>query len=210
MCSPIQIVHRFTILLCVGISSGTGSTNEQPCINPASSTNVQPAHQEQVVDSDDDNEHDAKRRKKSTSAVWQYYTKEKKTVMVNGKKYIERWASCNFPKCKAKYRCESNKGTTGFWTHLRTAHSVVKGQQQLAAGKDNEKDINYVEPYRYDPEVEHEYLVDFIKSLRPSFPIKSRITVRKDIMELFFEEKNKLYAYLKTFKCRFSTTMDMC
>jgi len=36
--------------------------------------------------------------------------------------------------------------------------------------------------------VEHEYLVDFIKSLRPSFPIKSRVTVRKEIMGKYLEE----------------------
>jgi hypothetical protein len=57
--------------------------------------------------------------------------------------------------------------------------------------------------------VEHEYLVDFIKSLRPSFPIKSRVTVRKEIMDKYLEEKETLYAYLKTMKCRFSATMDM-
>jgi len=57
--------------------------------------------------------------------------------------------------------------------------------------------------------VEHEYLVDFIKSLRPSFPIKSRVTVRKEIMDNYFQEKETLYAHLKTMNCRFSATMDV-
>lgn len=57
--------------------------------------------------------------------------------------------------------------------------------------------------------VEHEYFAEFIKSLRPSFPIKSRITARKDILNIFVEEKKKLYDYFKTLACRFSTTMDM-
>ncbi|CAD6270876.1 unnamed protein product [Miscanthus lutarioriparius] len=90
------------------------------------------------------------------------------------------------------------------------------------------KKVEVVEPYKYDQEVslqklnlaitmheypfnivEHEYLVDFIKSLRPNFPIKSRITVRKEIMDKYLEEKEVLYAYLKTMQCRFSATMDM-
>jgi hypothetical protein len=50
--------------------------------------------------------------------------------------------------------------------------------------------------------VEHEYLVDFIKSLRPSFPIKSRVTVRKEIMDTYLGKK-------ETLNCRFSATMDM-
>jgi len=73
----------------------------------------------------------------------------------------------------------------------------VKGQQQLNVGKDVGTEITHIQPYKYDQEaslkklnlaitmheypfniVEHEYLVDFIKSLRPSFPIKSRVTIR--------------------------------
>jgi hypothetical protein len=104
----------------------------------------------------------------------------------------------------------------------------VKGQQQLHVGKNPGSQIGHVQPYKYDEEaslkklnlaitmheypfnvVEHEYLVDFIKSLRPSFPIKSRVTVRKEIMEKYLEEKEILYAHLKNLNCRFSATMDM-
>ncbi|KAK3130001.1 hypothetical protein QOZ80_6BG0487660 [Eleusine coracana subsp. coracana] len=56
---------------------------------------------------------------------------------------------------------------------------------------------------------EHYYFVEFIKSLRPSFPLKSRVTVRKGIMDIFLEYKDKLYAYLKTVKSQFSATMDI-
>jgi hypothetical protein len=128
-------------------------------------------------------------------------------VMINGKNYTEKWASCNFPRCKTKYRCESTKGTTGFWTHLRTTHSVVKGQQQLAVGMDHGKDINIVEPYKYDQEVnsrkfylaiimhgypfnivEHEYLIDFLKSLRPSFPITDDKEFQKYLCDTYSSE----------------------
>jgi hypothetical protein len=88
--------------------------------------------------------------------------------------------------------------------HLRTTHGVVKGQQQLKAEMDNEKGIATIVPYRYDEDAslrkfylaivmheypfnisEHDYFVEFIKSLRPSFPIRSRVTIRKEIMDMF-------------------------
>ena len=169
-----------------------------------------------------------KRQKKCTSEVWQYFTKKKEIVVVNGQKFEQLWGYCNFPNCKTKYRAESNHGTTGFKNHLKSAHSIVKGQQQLKVDKDHGNDITHVQAYRYDQEasvkkfylaitmheypfniVEYEYLVDFIKSLRPSFPIKSRVTVRKEIMDIYLKEKEKLYAYFKTVHCRFSATMDM-
>jgi hypothetical protein len=99
---------------------------------------------------------------------------------------------------------------------------------QLKAEKDRGKDITNVQPFRYDLEtsvnkfylavimheypfniVEHEYLVDFLKSLRPSFAFKSRVTARKDIMDIYTKEKDKLYAALKKVPCRFSATMDV-
>jgi hypothetical protein len=57
--------------------------------------------------------------------------------------------------------------------------------------------------------VEHDYSVEFVESLRPSFPLKSRVTARKEIMDIYLAEKEKLYAYLKTVTCCFSTTMDI-
>ena len=85
-----------------------------------------------------------------------------------------------------------------------------------------------VEAYKYDQEsslrklylaiimheypfniVEHEYFRDFIKSLRPSFPLKNRNTVKNEIVAMFETEKDKLYEYFKTINWHFSTTMDM-
>ncbi|CAN6287169.1 unnamed protein product [Urochloa humidicola] len=169
-----------------------------------------------------------KRLKRCTSDVWQHFKKETLTIEDNGQIYVQRLAHCKFPRCKHKGRCESNYGTSGFWTHLRTAHGVVKGQQLLKAEMDNGKGITPVTAYKYDEEVslrkfylaivmheypfniaEHEFFVEFIKSLRPSFPIKSRVTIRNEIMGMFLQEKEKLYAYFKTIQCRFSATMDM-
>jgi hypothetical protein len=176
----------------------------------------------------DQDEPPRKRSKKCTSDVWPYFTKKDVIVEVDGKKYIQTWGHCNFPKSRAKYRVESNEGTTGFRNHLKSAHNIVKGQQQLNIEKDHGKDITVVQPFRYDLEVslkkfylaiimheyhfnivEHGYFVEFIKSLRPSFPIKSRVTVRKYIMNIYLEQTDKLHANLKSVTSQFNATMDM-
>ena len=92
---------------------------------------------------------------------------------------------------------------------------------QLKWEKDGEKNITAVQPYRYDEEaslrkfylaiIMHEYSFNISEheSLRPSFPIKSHVTVRKEILNVFLQEKEKLYTYFKSVSCRFSATMDM-
>ena len=106
-------------------------------------------------------------------------------------------------------------------------HSVKSGQQLLKVEKKEHGSVA-VEAYKYDQEsslrklylaiimheypfniVEHEYFRDFIKSLRPSFPLKNRNTVKNEIVAMFQTEKDKLYEYFKTINCHFSTTMDM-
>jgi hypothetical protein len=57
--------------------------------------------------------------------------------------------------------------------------------------------------------VEHRHFVEFIKSLKPTFPMKSCVTIRKEIMELYLHEKDVLCKYFKTLNCRMSATMDM-
>ncbi|KAF0909371.1 hypothetical protein E2562_035812 [Oryza meyeriana var. granulata] len=181
-----------------------------------------------VADQEQEQQPPTKKQKKQTSDVWQHFTKVIETVQVDGQSYEQVWAKCEFPNCRNKYRAESTKGTTGLWSHLRSAHGVVKGQQQLQVGKSHGKSVSYVEPFRYDPEVsikkfyeaiimheypfamaEHEYFVDFVKSMRPNLPLKSRVTTRKEIMNIYLQEKDKLYAELKNIACRFSATMDM-
>ncbi|CAA0834943.1 Unknown protein [Striga hermonthica] len=45
--------------------------------------------------------------------------------------------------------------------------------------------------------------------MRPNYPLKSRVTVRKEIMECYSAERDKLYEHFKTIQSRFSATMDM-
>jgi hypothetical protein len=147
--------------------------------------------------------------------VWKYFTKETVVLEVDGKKYEQLWGYCNFPKCKQRYRAESNYGTNAFRDHLKSRHRLLKGQLQLKSERDYGKDVTTIQPFRYDPDaslkefylavimheypfniVEDDYFVDFIKSLRPNFTFKSRVTTRKDIMDIYMEEKDKLYAQL--------------
>ena len=215
-----------------GGGSGPGTEVDGGNTNPSTQEpGVVAAADIVVLDGDDDEEKvvgSSKRAKRCTSAVWKYFTKRTIVIEEGGKKYEQLWGHCNFPHCKHKYMAESNNGTNVFRNHLKSCHSIVKGQMQLRAKKDLGKDVSTVVPYIYDYEtslkkfylavimheypfniVEHDYFVDFINSLHPSFTFKSRVTGRKDIMDIYETKKNKLYAYLKTVKCRFSATMDM-
>jgi hypothetical protein len=178
----------------------------------------------------EDGERPIKRPKKTTSEVWDHFEKYTVTVEVNGKMEKQIWAKCKVKGCNtktSKHRTEGKFGTSGFWTHLANYHSIKKGQQHLTTQK-NEAGIAIVQPYKYDQDasvkkfyeamiaheypfnmVEHELFQDWVKSLRPNYPMKSRVTVRKEIMEYYLDKKNKLYEYLKTIQCRFSATMDM-
>jgi len=127
-----------------GTDSGTGTPVEtqgkQPSID-GSDMQTQGQGVERAADivsvDDDDGEADeltpskGKRQKKCTSDVWNYFTKKTVVVEVNGKKYEQLWGFCNFPNCNTKYRAECSNGTTGFRNHLKSSHSIVKGQLQL-------------------------------------------------------------------------------
>jgi hypothetical protein len=49
-----------------------------------------------------------------------------------------------FSKVKQRYRAEGCNGTTGFKNHLKSRHSVSRGQQQFKVGKDPGTEIVHV------------------------------------------------------------------
>jgi hypothetical protein len=124
----------------------TSETLESPAVSvigsstPATTTS---APNELPINIDDDGQEDdeeqtrlsGKRAKKCTSWVWTYFTKKKEYVEVNGNQVEEIWGHCNFARCDQKYRAAGVNGTTAFKNHLKSKHSVVKGQQQLHVGK---------------------------------------------------------------------------
>jgi hypothetical protein len=160
----------------------------------------------------------SKKQKKLSLVVWDHFTRtETGTTIVDGKKMKHFTATCKV--CFQKFVGDGKQGTTHLWNHQKEKHSRCKGQRVLNTNG---------ETFKYDEElsrkkltlaivmheypfriVEHEYFVDFIKSLRPSFPMKSRITCRKEILDMFKEEKEKAYQFFGSLSCRLSCTMDL-
>lgn len=210
-------------IVALRASQPTLANEGDPAANVAAVARVQVDLTQEATE--DANVPPTKKAKKCSSEVWSHFDKyEKKVVGDDGTEIVELWAKCK--KCSYTSRRESNRGTTIFWSHLDKKHQIKSGQQLLNLKKSESG--TSVETYRYDEAVslkkfylaiimheypfnivEHEYFVDFIKSLRPTFPIKSRITIRKDTLNMFLEEKKKMYEYFKTLSCRFCTTMDM-
>lgn len=206
------------------------SSSEQP---PNATNTSAAAASSDTANGTEDVAPGVKRCKKLTSDVWEHFTKyEITTTDKDGNKVVEKWARCNSKGCNYKgprTNARGNRGTTVFKSHLQNKHQIITGQQKLVLNK-VEGNESMVAPatFRYDEStslkkfylsiimheypfniVDHEYLVDFIHSLHPTFPIKSRPTVNKDIVNIFKEEKKKLYEYFKTMQCQFSATMDI-
>jgi hypothetical protein len=110
---------------------------------------------------------------------------------------------------------------------MKAKHQLTRGQQELHLQSGAGNSI-VIQNFKFDPEesltkfykaiimhdypfkmVEHEFFVDFIKSLHPHFAFKCRTTTRNDIMKIYLDEKKMLFDHLKSLSCRFSATMDM-
>jgi hypothetical protein len=108
-----------------------------PAYAPATTTTPANVNDDDLEDAEDEEEAhlSGKRFKKCTSWVWNYFTKKKEFAQVEGKEVEEIWGYCNFSRCDQRYRAEGVCGTTAFKNHLKSKHSVIKGQQQLKVGK---------------------------------------------------------------------------
>jgi hypothetical protein len=133
---------------------------------------------------DNEEENDVKIGKKLTSWVWGHFTRYELEVQQSDGSIIKQpWAKCN--RCTHKARAESANGTKAFSNHLKLKHQILKGQQILSQSG------NSIGTYKYDENAsvrllyyaiimheypfsiaQHKYFVKFIKSLRPSFPMK--------------------------------------
>jgi len=76
-----------------------------------------------------------KRHKRCTSNVWQYFTKNRVVIEDNGKAYVQLWVIAIGPNAITRVDVRATMEQLDFWTHLRVAHSIVKGQQQLKVEK---------------------------------------------------------------------------
>jgi hypothetical protein len=186
----------------------------------SASENASIAASVQISTGDELDEEPDVKTKKLTSWVWEHFTRyDVEVEQTDGSIAKQKWAKCK--KCAHKAKADSSNGTKAFTNHLKLRHKILKGQQHLTQNGDT------IATYKYDENfslrllyyaiimheypfsiAQHKYLVKFIKSLRPSFPLKSHVTVHKEIMDLYLEEKNMLYAQFKKLSCRVSFTMD--
>jgi hypothetical protein len=167
---------------------------------------------------------DRTKRKKLTSDVWDNFDKAEVMEVINGQTVSKCKAVCKF--CHKQFNGESSMGTTHLRNHYKNKHGRERGQLLLNLARVGEDGI--LESYKYKEEVsakklltaivmheypfsiiEHEYFLEFIKSLQPAFPTKSRITIRKEILELYVEQKRNIYDMFGSFSCRMSATMDL-
>ncbi|KAJ4772136.1 Zinc finger BED domain-containing protein DAYSLEEPER [Rhynchospora pubera] len=164
-----------------------------------------------------------KKQKKLTSEAWKWFDREDVERVVDGKK-VKVVATCKI--CKRLFDGSSKGGTTHLLNHIRSKHETQKGQKELNATWVGEE--QKLEAFIYDEGVskkklalaismheypfsivQHEFFVDFVKSLRPSFPMNSRVTYRSEILEIFKEKNDQLYSLLGSLSCRLSATMDL-
>jgi hypothetical protein len=205
----LTCVPFYFICFVIVAQDGSVSANE----NASVAASVQ-------ISTEDELDEEQVKKKKLTSWVWVHFTRyDVEVEQTDGSIVKQKWAKCK--KCAHKAKVDSSNGTKAFSNHLKLRHKILKGQQHLTQNGDT------ISTYKYDENfsvrllyyaiimheypfsiIQHKYLMKFIKSLRPSFPLKSRVTARKEIMDLYIEEKNMLYAQFKKLSCRVSFTMD--
>jgi hypothetical protein len=155
--------------------------------------------------------------KKKTSKVWDHYTEIFVEETVDGMVTKKPMAACKY--CVDVLCASSKQGTTRLWNHYYAFHdekdkktrvkkcsNVDIYDEETSVRKYYLAIIMHEYPFNF---CEHEYTNDFIRSLRPNFPIKGRKTARTRIMEIFHNEKNRLFDYFSSLNCQFSCTMDV-
>ena len=107
------------------------------------------------------------------------------------------------------FEANSKHDTTSLRNYYTGKHGVPTGQGLISSVGETFKydeessrkklalaTVMHEYPFRI---VEHEYFVDFVKSLRPSFQMKSRTTCKKKILEMFKEERGMVSSSLDHF-----------
>lgn len=122
--------------------------------------------------------------------------------------------------CGKEYLCRSFHGTSNLWKHLRFHFPLAPLKDQVMRKKENgtpKQCYSYDECRRALGEmvildemafrvVEGEGFVKYSNKLQPRFVVPSRITVARDIMQIFLEEKAKMKNILR--KQRICLTTD--
>ena len=155
------------------------------------------------------------------SSAWAHFTKQNNT------------ATCNY--CKKAYACNSSShGTSNMLKHLKVCvknpnKEIDKKQKTISLGKQFEDDPNSVSfklvEFKQEETrlalakmivvdelsfkfVENQGFRDFISEAQPRFKVPSRVTIAKDCMNMFKQEKEKLKGYLSKNHQMVSLTTD--
>ncbi|CAN1148390.1 Putative AC transposase [Linum perenne] len=162
----------------------------------------------------------------TTSDVWHHYTK------LNWDDKPNRKGSCKY--CGKQLKC--THGTSSLIRHLERCkvypYSKFNTTQRTPRFQLTQEGAINLSPVFVPPpydqatsrtklarmiiidelsfrHVEHEGFRDFVYSLRPEFPIPSRVTVAKDCFKLWLTEREKLKNYFKQSKVRVCLTTDI-
>jgi hypothetical protein len=159
-----------------------------------------------------------RRTKKRTSGVWDHYNDivvEEKVGDMVVKKPMAACKYCTYVLCAA-----SKQGTTRLWNHYYSYHDENKVKPSIRRLSSDDLIYNeeasvrkyYLAIIMHEYPInfcEHEYTNDFIRSLRPNYPLMGRKGSRTKIMDIFYNEKKSIFDYFCTLDCRFSCTMDL-
>ncbi|KAJ4957691.1 hypothetical protein NE237_024802 [Protea cynaroides] len=205
-------------LICSTASAPTPSTtaatptsNEGP-INSysASEEKVEREKEKEKEKSVVDVEASQPKRRKTTSEVWNDFERT-----VHGDKSVI--ATCKH--CGKIFNGTSVLGTTHLNNHRKTCKRRTckdVGQHLLALSESTDESALKLANFKFDSErtrkdfarmiakhcypfnmVDHEYFQIYVNNINPMVKFYSRDMVRDDVMDVFQEEKEKLYAFLE-------------
>ncbi|XP_077251806.1 zinc finger BED domain-containing protein RICESLEEPER 3-like [Tasmannia lanceolata] len=168
-----------------------------------------------------------KRAYLTKSVVWNHFTKEK------GPDGIDERAKCNY--CKKLFACPSSSGTSSLKRHLdktcipytsRDKSQKLLSFKSVRDGDDVEEGVG-VMPWVFDQDrarrelaifiiklelpfniVDKDAFRDFIMVIQPRIKVISRTTIRKELLNIYGEEKLKLKRLIGVCH-RVSLTADM-
>ncbi|KAL0392389.1 UNVERIFIED_CONTAM: putative AC transposase [Sesamum radiatum] len=151
--------------------------------------------------------------KRKQSIVWEHFTKVRG---VNDSLH----AKCNY--CEKLLSGGSAYGTTHLKKHLNNACPKFKLEHRigLSGSPRNEFKFDQVKSrkdlaiacikHKYPFNIgEHEYFEIFLSGLNPDFKLPCRNTIRSDVIEVYEEEKVKIYKLLDGLRCKVSLTTDI-
>jgi hypothetical protein len=146
-----------------------------------------------------------RRTKKRTSGVWNHYNDIVVEEKVGDMVVKKPMAACKY--CMDVLCAASKQGTTRLWNHYYSYHDENKVKPSIR--KLSSDDLIYIEEasvrkyylaiimHEYPINFcEHEYTNDFIRSLRPNYPLMGHKGSRSKIMDIFY---NEMKVFLTTF-----------